>query len=275
MIYFSLVEKESANGFVYQEKLKTQHIAIFGVGGWGSWVALNLCSVGIGKLTLVDGERIEGPNLNRQILYSASDIGDLKVTVAAKKLKIINPYISINTIPKKVLPNEEELEEIIDSCTFIVLAWTNLSYFKKNTVEYIIHEIAYRKNIPVLEIGADPLYANVGPLFVNDGCAPCFECIRHKARENYYSQDSLVKSLQDELLRNHRKNLNRELKSYQNCPSLSIMGGLAADQIIKFTTKCEKPVLVGTQFKLNLQSYEATKKHFIKYENCKRCSKSI
>jgi molybdopterin/thiamine biosynthesis adenylyltransferase len=274
MIYFSLVEKESANGFVYQEKLKTQHIAIFGVGGWGSWMALNLCSVGIGKLTLVDGDVVEPSNLHRQILFETSDIGISKVLAASSRLKKMNPYIFINPVHKRIGIQEEAIEEIIENCTLIVLAWTNLSYFKTNTAENIIHKIAYKKKIPILEIGADPLFVSIGPLIVNKDSSPCFECIKHKMIKDHYSLNPLVKSFQEIRLKDKRKNLNRILNSYQSAPPLSAMAGLATEQIIKFTTGCEKSVLLGTQFKLNLQSYEMTKEKFKRYKECIQCGKA-
>lgn len=273
IIYFSLVEKNGHNGFSYQEKIKNQHIAIFGVGGWGSWMALNLCAAGVGELTLIDGDVIERSNLNRQILFETADIGKSKVKVAATKLKNLNPNVTINIIPKKVTSTETEIETILKSCTFAVLAWTNLSYFKENTVEGQIHNIAAKHHIPVIEIGADPLFVSVGPIFTNDGNSVCFECVKQKVLKDHYSLDDTIRSFQDKRLTDNRKNLNKLLYSYQTAASLSIMSGLATEQLIKYVTGCEKTVLLSQQFKFSLQDYELTKEQFFSSRSCKACNK--
>lgn len=272
MIYFSLVEKQGVNGFSYQEKIKAQNIAIFGMGGWGSWIALNFSAAGVGKLTLIDDDTIERSNLNRQILFETDDIGKSKVKTASSRLRKINPNVIITEINQKMQPNEAQLEAILADHTFIIIAWTNLSYFKDNTVEEAIHKVAVRKNIPVIEIGADPLFVSVGPIFPNDGSAVCFDCVKQKVKFDHYSQDPLIKNFQETRLNENRRNLNTLLKSYQSAPALSIMGGLASDQVIKYVTGCEPSILLGNQFKLNLQNYETTYQKFTSQQHCDKCS---
>ena len=269
MLYFSLVERDGNPGASYQEKLKQQHVLVLGAGGGGGWISLNLSLCGFGEITLVDGDAVELSNLNRQVLYHHENIGAAKVHAAQMNLRKINPTIKVNTINKFLRPEENELEKLIPhNCTLIVLAWTNLSYFKNNTVEERIHKLAHRLKIPVVEIGSDPLSVSVGPLYVNDHISPCFECAKLQMKEEYYSLDDAIQSLQKFRLRNGRKNLNKPLNSYQNAPSLSIMGGLAVDQLMKFVTTCEKPLIIGNRFNLSLQTFQTRTENFQCNSSC-------
>src|SRR5262245_11654571 len=69
-----------------QDRLTQARVLIAGVGGLGTWTAAALACSGVGHLTLVDDDRVELSNLNRQFLYRASDIGRLKVEAAADAL---------------------------------------------------------------------------------------------------------------------------------------------------------------------------------------------
>lgn len=85
-------------------KLARAHVVVLGVGGVGSWAAEALARAGIGALTLVDFDRIEPSNLNRQVHALTSTIGRLKVEVMAERLAQINPALTIHTHAERLLP---------------------------------------------------------------------------------------------------------------------------------------------------------------------------
>ena len=76
------------------EKMKHAHAAVAGLGGLGSNVAVMLARAGIGSLHLVDFDRVDGSNLNRQI-YRMKHLGRLKTEALAEEIREINPYIKI------------------------------------------------------------------------------------------------------------------------------------------------------------------------------------
>jgi len=78
-----------------QERLKAARALVVGAGGLGSPVAMYLAAAGIGKLGLVEFDRVEESNLQRQVLFGQSDIGRPKVEVALERLREINPLIEV------------------------------------------------------------------------------------------------------------------------------------------------------------------------------------
>lgn len=80
------------------EKLNTAHVAVFGLGGVGSWCAEALARAGIGELTLVDCDDFSESNINRQLGASCSTVGRRKTAVTAERLLDINPGLSLHQI---------------------------------------------------------------------------------------------------------------------------------------------------------------------------------
>jgi molybdopterin/thiamine biosynthesis adenylyltransferase len=75
-----------------QQALKAASVLIVGAGGLGAPAALYLAAAGIGRLGLVDADRVSLSNLQRQVLYAAGDVGRVKVEAAAERLAALNPH---------------------------------------------------------------------------------------------------------------------------------------------------------------------------------------
>lgn len=80
-----------------QEKLLNAKVLIVGAGGLGSPAALYLASAGIGKIGIVDSDKVELNNLQRQILHATKDVGSAKVESAKNRLNLLNPDIRITS----------------------------------------------------------------------------------------------------------------------------------------------------------------------------------
>ena len=81
------------------EKLQRSHVAVFGLGGVGSWCAEALCRSGIGELTLIDRDTVSESNRNRQLCALGSTVGRPKAEVMAQRLSDINPACILHPIP--------------------------------------------------------------------------------------------------------------------------------------------------------------------------------
>ena len=123
-----------------QERLKSAKVLIAGVGGLGSPVAINLAAAGVGVIRLVDHDRVDLSNLNRQVLHWNEDIGRKKVDSALEKLRKLNPDIKIEAIGETI--NDSNISQIVDDSDLIVDAMDNLA------TRYLLNKCAIEKNIP-------------------------------------------------------------------------------------------------------------------------------
>ena len=80
------------------EKLRNSHVAVFGLGGVGSWCAEALARSGVGVLTLIDQDTVSESNINRQLCALGSTVGQSKAGVMAARIKDINPDAAVRTI---------------------------------------------------------------------------------------------------------------------------------------------------------------------------------
>lgn len=78
------------------EKLKNSTVAVFGLGGVGSFVVEGLIRSGIGRLDLIDSDTLSQSNVNRQLIATSKTIGQKKTSVAAKRCLEINPDVCVN-----------------------------------------------------------------------------------------------------------------------------------------------------------------------------------
>ncbi|MCK4850623.1 MAG: HesA/MoeB/ThiF family protein, partial [Phycisphaerae bacterium] len=106
-----------------QEKLLASRVLIVGTGGLGSPAALYLAAAGVGKLGIIDADRVNVANLQRQIIHFSNDIGKEKVASAQRKIKAINPEVNVRTYLAKVTASN--IAEIIKDYDFVLDATDN------------------------------------------------------------------------------------------------------------------------------------------------------
>jgi sulfur-carrier protein adenylyltransferase/sulfurtransferase len=104
-----------------QEKLRRASVLVVGCGGLGVPVMTYLAAAGIGRIGLVDGDRLEASNLHRQTLYSLADVGKPKVELAAARLRALNPEVEVNAHAMRLdgatAPGIIERYSLIIDCT--------------------------------------------------------------------------------------------------------------------------------------------------------------
>lgn len=90
------IRTELLLGETAMKKLKNSRVAIFGIGGVGSYVAEALCRSGVGALDFIDNDKVSVSNINRQLIALESSVGMYKTEVMAKRAKDINSEVQIN-----------------------------------------------------------------------------------------------------------------------------------------------------------------------------------
>lgn len=127
------------------EKLAALSVAVFGVGGVGSYVVEALARSGVGRLILVDADTVAESNINRQIIATYKSIGRYKTEVAAERVLDINPQIRVETYPvfydaraaEQFNFNEMKADYIVDAIDTV-------------TSKLLLIEQAKRHNVPVI-----------------------------------------------------------------------------------------------------------------------------
>jgi molybdopterin-synthase adenylyltransferase len=82
-------------GFKGQQKLKDSSVLIVGAGGLGSPALLYLAAAGVGRIGIIDGDRVDASNLHRQIVHSTASVGQGKTASAAARLREVNPQVEV------------------------------------------------------------------------------------------------------------------------------------------------------------------------------------
>lgn len=133
----SLIGKENLN------KLQNIKIAIVGIGGVGGYVLEGLVRSGVMNITLIDGDKIDPTNLNRQIISTSNNIGELKVNEAAKRVIQINPNVIVNKF--SIFLTKENIQDIIgndfdyviDACDDVDVKIELIKFCYRNDIKII------------------------------------------------------------------------------------------------------------------------------------------
>jgi len=151
------------------EKIKNTEVAIFGLGGVGSFALEALARLGFGNFLIVDNDVIEESNINRQIFALSSTLGKSKVEVAKERVLDINPLAKVED--KKIF-FRKEYAEILKDCNYVVDAVDTIA----SKIDLI--EFCYKNNIPIIScMGAanrlDPKKFLVADIYSTSVCPVC------------------------------------------------------------------------------------------------------
>ncbi|MGL4491398.1 MAG: tRNA threonylcarbamoyladenosine dehydratase, partial [Tannerellaceae bacterium] len=150
--------------------LKEKHVLVVGLGGVGAYAAEMICRAGIGKMTIIDADKVNASNINRQLPATHATLGQLKADVMAQRLRDINPDIELNVIAEFI--KDEKIPEILESAKFdfVVDAIDSLS-----PKVYLIYN-AYKMQLPIVSsMGAggkiDPSQVKIADISKSHNCA--------------------------------------------------------------------------------------------------------
>jgi molybdopterin/thiamine biosynthesis adenylyltransferase len=152
-----------------QEKLLSSHVLIIGVGGLGSAATPYLAAAGVGKLTLIDHDKVELTNLQRQIMHTQNSIGKSKVRSGKEFLQSLNPPLSINAIEEKA---SDELLSTILPCVDIVLDCTD-----NFSTRHLINAACFKNQVPLVSGSALKFDGQLSVFDYQNESSPCYACL--------------------------------------------------------------------------------------------------
>ena len=155
-------------GAAGQARLGAARVLIVGMGGLGCPAAQYLAASGVGTLILNDFDRVDASNLPRQILYDPTDVGELKVDSARRRLQALNPGVRIRTIAERL--DAEALQAEAASVSAVLDGTDNFG------ARLAINRAAVRARVPLVS-GAAVRFEGQLTVFRNDGAGPCYRCL--------------------------------------------------------------------------------------------------
>jgi molybdopterin/thiamine biosynthesis adenylyltransferase len=163
-------------GTAGQARIESATVLLIGVGGIGCAAASYLVSSGIGQLLLSDFDTVDESNLGRQTLYGPADVGQLKVSCAAKRLSTMNPDIQLTEIPDRL--SDHALTEAVSLADIVLDGSDNFS------TRFQVNDACVSQG-RVLVSGSAIRFEGQLAIFGPDyDTSPCYRCLYKEADES-------------------------------------------------------------------------------------------
>jgi bacteriocin biosynthesis cyclodehydratase domain-containing protein len=237
-----------------QASLEEARIAVLGMGGLGGWSALSLSCVGIGEMLLVDFDRVELNNLNRQVLYGEADVGRLKAEAAAERLAAFNPRIRLEVMNKR-LGSEADVAATIEGYDVVIDAVD----WPAHDIERWVNSACFSAGTPFIAMSHFPPIARVGPFYV-PGRTGCYVCQEISYRRSQPLFDVAVEQ--------------RRAKTSPGAtlgPACGFIGNLVALDVMHYLTGLVEPSTLGAVHIYDLRTLELEREPVIPEDECSVC----
>jgi molybdopterin/thiamine biosynthesis adenylyltransferase len=159
-----MLERVGAAG---QEKLLASKVLIIGAGGLGSPAALYLAAAGVGTIGIVDADKVELANLQRQIIHHTVDVGSEKIASARDKILAVNPDVTVKTY--RQWAKADNIREVIREYDFVLDGTDNFA------AKFLINDACYFERVPFSHAGI--LRFDGQLITVLPGETTCYRCI--------------------------------------------------------------------------------------------------
>jgi molybdopterin-synthase adenylyltransferase len=169
-----------------QRRLRSAAIAVLGCGGVGTWALGALAGLGVGRFVLIDDDRVELSNLNRQVLYRHEDVGALKVERAAAWLRAFDASLEVETVPSRVT-DADALDAMLPRCDLLIMAADS----PPHELPRWVNLVAVERRLPFATAGLQTPLARVGPIYC-PGRGPCYACHETQIRSGFPLYEELA-----------------------------------------------------------------------------------
>src|SRR3989344_251067 len=226
-------------GYTGQLKLKNAKICVVGVGGLGNPITSRLVAMGIGTLRIVDRDVIELSNLHRQTMFDESDIGQVKVEVAARKLQKLNSDVVIEALPISV--NDYTALDVVEGCDVVIDALDSVN------ARYSLNNACVKNNIPFVTGAAVGVSGQVFTIIPKQSA--CYHCMFPALDEDSMPTCS-IEGVHPSIL--------------------SIVGGIEVSEAVKIITG-KKPSLADRILHVDLENLDFIYTKTFKVDECPVC----
>lgn len=156
-------------GIEGQQKLLASHVLVVGAGGLGSPACLYLGSAGVGHMMVVDHDRVDATNLQRQIAHTTSSVGEFKAVSIQRAVAEINPEVRLTAVTARADSNL--LDELVQQADVVLDCTDNFSTRHAINKACVVH----RK--PLVSGAAIRFDGQVSVYDLRDAHSPCYACV--------------------------------------------------------------------------------------------------
>ena len=153
-------------GVAGQQKLLNARVLLVGAGGLGSPCALYLAAAGVGRIGIVDFDRVDASNLQRQILHGTSQLGRNKTESAKQRLSDLNPDVDVRIYSEKL--TSENIGSLLDGYQIVVDGCDDFA------TRYLVNEYCMRNRLTLVHGSVDTFSGQVA---VFDHGHSCYQCL--------------------------------------------------------------------------------------------------
>jgi adenylyltransferase/sulfurtransferase len=151
-----------------QRRLLAATVALVGVGGIGSPALQYLAAAGIGRVRMIDDDRISLDNLQRQVLYGTEDVGRWKAEVAAEAVERLNPDVQVETVRARLAA--ANVAELLAGADVVLDGSDNFA------TRLLVSDECTRARIPLVSAAIGQFQAQVGTFRGWEADRPCYRC---------------------------------------------------------------------------------------------------
>jgi molybdopterin/thiamine biosynthesis adenylyltransferase len=245
--YFSFYSTFQNSPWAIQEKLKSAHVTIIGVGAFGSSLIFNLAGLGVSQVRVVDFDTVDLSNLNRQMLFNETDIGKLKVDVVKDFLTRFYSGMKVETVCQQIR-SVDDVVSVIQGTDIVLLAADQPLFL----LQRWINTACVAKRIPFITGGINVIS---GFLFTvvpyESGCIDCLHLLQSEQNPDY------IQTI------NNILHADKHIPNAAIASNLMIVCGMISSEIVRYFTGIGPLLSKGTMINIDFMTLE--KESFIDF----------
>lgn len=166
-------------GEIGQEKILRAKVLVIGAGGLGSPTILYLTACGVGKIGILDDDKVELSNLQRQIIHNQNDLNHLKVQSAKNKAQNLNDDVKIEIYEKRA--DFDYLSKVVKNYDFILDCTDNFP------TRFVINEVCHKQKKPLIFAAVKGFLGQVSVFKSYEKINPCYACFNPNIVDKNFS----------------------------------------------------------------------------------------
>lgn len=243
--------------YEYQMRLKQLRVGLIGMGGIGSNVAMALAELGVGTVHAVDFDKIELSNLNRQVLYSTPEVGELKTTAATRRLAAFNPELDFTATPTRIATADDAARFVDDARPHLVFC---LADKPNGHIDHWVNQACVDRGVMMI---AGSIFASIGNAYsVQPGQTACYNC-------RVTAELERAPELREEL--SHFQETGFNVPNAATGPTCMFHAYFLVYEMLRLVLNIAKPITADRLFEINFLTFEQNFTEYPMRADCAVC----